>query len=79
MYYEQYLYVANQAVFNLSISLGAIFGVTLILLGFDIWTSLIILFTIALILLSLIGEMYLWSINLNAISLVNLIMVSEIR
>ena len=75
VFYEQYLYIEMQAILNLSICLATVFGVTLILLGLDIWTSLIILLTIALILLSMIGEMYLWDINLNALSLVNLIMV----
>ena len=74
VFYEQYLTVVKNTVFNLSISLAAIFGITVILLGFDIWTSVIIVWTIAMIIASMLGLMFFWSISLNALSLVNLVM-----
>ena len=77
VYYEQYLTVVHDAIINLSLSTGAIFVVTFILLGFDLWSSLIIVMTILMILASMLGMMYLWDITLNAVSLVNLVMVSS--
>ena len=76
VYYEQYLTVVHDAIINLSLSTGAIFVVTFILLGFDLWSSVIIVVTILMILVSMLGMMYLWDITLNAVSLVNLVMVS---
>jgi len=64
------------AMSGLGISLGAVFIVTFILLGFDLWSAVIILVTISMIIASMMGFMQLWDITLNAISLVNLIMVS---
>ncbi|XP_071955334.1 NPC intracellular cholesterol transporter 1-like [Antedon mediterranea] len=74
VYYEQYLTMVHDTWFNLSMSLLAIFIVTFLLLGFDVYSALIIVLTIALITLDLIGLMYVWSVDLNAISLVNLVM-----
>ena len=76
VYYEQYLTVVHDAIINLSLSTGAIFVVTFILLGFDLWSSIIIVLTILMILVSMLGMMYLWDVTLNAVSLVNLVMVS---
>ena len=50
--------------------------VTFLLLGFNISIALIVTFTVALIIVNLLGLMYIWDISLNAISLVNLVMVS---
>ena len=77
VYYEQYLTVVHDAIINLSLSTGAIFVVTFILLGFDLWSSVIIVLTILMILVSMLGMMYLWDITLNAVSLVNLVMVGS--
>jgi Niemann-Pick C1 protein len=52
----------------------AIFIVTVLLMGFDIYTATIISFTIAMITVNMFGAMYLFNIELNAISLVNLVM-----
>ncbi len=79
VYYEQYLTVANNAIFNLGLSMAAIFVVTLVLLGFDLWSSVVVVLTISMILVSMLGMMYLWDITLNAVSLVNLVMVSRLR
>jgi Niemann-Pick C1 protein len=60
---------------SLSISISAVFVVTFILLGLDIHSAVVVLITIIMILVDLFGLMYLWDITLNAVSLVNLVMV----
>jgi len=74
VFYEQYLTIARNTVSNLAVSLAAIFVITIFLLGFDVWTSLVVVWTIAMIIASMFGLMYFWSISLNAVSLVNLVM-----
>ncbi|XP_067952153.1 NPC intracellular cholesterol transporter 1-like [Watersipora subatra] len=74
VYYEQYLYVQKQTWQNLGICLAAVFVVTFLLLGLDLWSACIAVVTIALIVNSMFGLMYLWNISLNAVSLVNLVM-----
>ncbi|XP_075389176.1 NPC intracellular cholesterol transporter 1 isoform X1 [Tenrec ecaudatus] len=74
IFYEQYLTIIDDTIFNLGVSLGAIFLVTLVLLGCDLWSALIMCVTIAMILVNMFGVMWLWGISLNAVSLVNLVM-----
>lgn len=76
VFYEQYLTMIDDTIFNLSVSLGAIFLVTLVLLGCELWSAVIMCATIAMILVNMFGVMWLWGISLNAVSLVNLVMVS---
>lgn len=57
-------------------SLGAIFVVSFLLTGCDLIAALIILIMVALIVINMMGMMWLWNISLNAISLVNLVVVS---
>lgn len=76
VFYEQYLTIVDDTIFNLSVSLGAIFLVTLVLLGCELWATVIMCGTIAMILINMFGVMWLWGISLNAVSLVNLVMVS---
>ena len=54
---------------------AAIFVVTFLLLGFNLIIALIVTFTVAVIIVDLLGLMYIWNISLNAVSLVNLVMV----
>lgn len=54
---------------------GAIFLVTFVLLGFNLSIALIVTFTVSIIIVNLLGLMYVWNITLNAVSLVNLVMV----
>ena len=61
------------------LSVGAIFVVTTVLLGLDPWSAALIVVTIASILINLIGLMYWWSIDFNAISVVNLVMVGYLH
>ncbi|OWK01765.1 NPC1 [Cervus elaphus hippelaphus] len=74
VFYEQYLTMIDDTIFNLSVSLGAIFLVTLVLLGCELWSAVIMCATIAMILVNMFGVMWLWGISLNAVSLVNLVM-----
>ena len=50
---------------------------TFLLMGFQFRIAFIVTFTVAMIVTDIMGMMYLWSIPLNAVSLVNLVMVSE--
>ena len=75
VFYEQYLTIVHDTISNLSICIIAIFVVTAILLGFDLWSAAVVTVTIILILISMFGMMYFWSVSLNAVSLVNLVMV----
>ena len=54
---------------------AAIFVVTFLLLGFNLSIALIVTFTVSLIIVNLLGLMFVWNISLNAVSLVNLVMV----
>lgn len=74
VYYDQYVTIVHETEVSLGIVLGAVFVVTFILLAFDLFGALISTFTIAMITLDMMAMMYLWGIDLNAISLVNLIM-----
>jgi len=76
VFYEQYLTIWYDTSFILGVSGAAIFLVTFILLGCDLWTSAIVSVTIAMIVISMFALMFLWGITLNAVSLVNLVMVS---
>lgn len=76
VYYEQYLTIWKDSVFSLMISLAAIFIVSFILTGCDLIAAFIILFMVTLIVINMMGMMWLWNISLNAISLVNLVVVS---
>lgn len=75
VFYEQYLTIAYDTALNLGVSLAAIFVVTAVLLGFELWSALMVSITIAMILINMFGVMWLWNISLNAVSLVNLVMV----
>uniref|UniRef100_A0A8C8MG07 SSD domain-containing protein n=1 Tax=Oncorhynchus tshawytscha TaxID=74940 RepID=A0A8C8MG07_ONCTS len=74
VFYEQYLTIAYDTVFQLGVSLVAIFVVTTVLLGFELWSGVLVSITIAMILVNMFGVMWLWDISLNAVSLVNLVM-----
>lgn len=63
------------ACIQLALSLVAIFAVTTVLLGLDPWSAFIIDLTISCVLFNLIGLMYWWNIDFNAVSVVNLVMV----
>uniref|UniRef100_A0A8C6V3J7 Niemann-Pick disease, type C1 n=1 Tax=Neogobius melanostomus TaxID=47308 RepID=A0A8C6V3J7_9GOBI len=74
VFYEQYLTIIYDTALNLCLSLLAIFVVTTVLLGFELWSAVLVSCTIAMILVNMFGVMWLWDISLNAVSLVNLVM-----
>lgn len=76
VFYEQYLTMWPDTLKSLGISLAAIFVVTFLLMGMDFFCSLVVIITITMIIVNIGGLMYWWHITLNAISLVNLVMVS---
>ena len=75
VFYDQYLTIWRNLIINLSLSFAAVFAVTSILLGFDFHTSFLILLCVFMIIVDMFGIMYLWHIELNAVSVVNIVMV----
>lgn len=76
VFYEQYLSIWEDTILSLLLSFAAIFVVTLILTGLSWFASTIVLIFVCLIIINVAGCMYWWNISLNAVSLVNLVMVS---
>ncbi|ESN97392.1 hypothetical protein HELRODRAFT_102116 [Helobdella robusta] len=74
IFYEQYLTLKKNAIMNIATSILAVFIVTFILLGFDLFISIIVMITVSMTTISLFGLMYFWNIDLNALSLVNMVM-----
>lgn len=77
VFYEQYLTIVEDTIQNLSICIAAIFVVTFVLLGFDIISAFMVVLTITMIVIDILGFMALWDISINAVTLVNLVMVSQ--
>ena len=78
VFYEQYLTIVVDSVKNISFCLLAILLITFILLGFDLYSAAVVVITIVMIIVDIMGMMFLWNIDLNALSLVNLIMVNQL-
>ncbi|XP_050509749.1 NPC intracellular cholesterol transporter 1-like isoform X4 [Diabrotica virgifera virgifera] len=74
VFYEQYLTMWPDTLFSLGVSVAAIMVVTFLLMGLDIFSSIVVIITISMIIVNLGGLMYWWHITLNAVSLVNLVM-----
>jgi Niemann-Pick C1 protein len=60
---------------SMVISVGSVFLATFVFLGFDLHSAFVVLITIVMIMVNLLGVMWAWGIQLNAVSLVNLVMV----
>ncbi|KAF3628716.1 putative serine/threonine-protein kinase Cx32, chloroplastic-like [Capsicum annuum] len=73
MFFEQYLSIWRTALINLAIAIGAVFIVCLVITC-SFWTSAIILLVLTMIVLDLMGVMAILKIQLNAVSVVNLVM-----
>ena len=73
IFFEQYLYVVQNSVWLLGGALLGVFGVCCLFTA-SLWASGIILLVVGMILMDLLGVMYLWGIQLNAVSVVNLTM-----
>lgn len=74
VFYEQYLTMWPDTLKSMGISVLSIFIVTFLLMGFDLFSALVVVVTITMIVVNLGGLMYWWGISLNAVSLVNLVM-----
>ncbi|XP_077246845.1 uncharacterized protein LOC143886669 [Tasmannia lanceolata] len=73
IFFEQYLDIWRTALINISLGLGAVFIVCLIITC-SLWSSAIILLVLAMIVVDLMGVMAVLKIQLNAVSVVNLVM-----
>ncbi|KAK2392749.1 NPC intracellular cholesterol transporter [Trifolium repens] len=73
MFFEQYLNIWKTALVNLAIAIGAVFIVCLVITC-SLWSSAIILLVMTMIVIDLMGVMAILNIQLNAISVVNLVM-----
>lgn len=74
VFYEQYLTIWTETLISLGYSLCVIFVVTLIL-TFSLFSAITVLLTVCMIIINIGGLMYWWHIELNAVSLVNLVVV----
>ncbi|XP_053783243.1 NPC1-like intracellular cholesterol transporter 1 [Desmodus rotundus] len=73
VFYEQYLTVVPEGLFMLSLCLVPTFAVCCLLLGMDLRSGLLNLFSIIMVLVDTVGFMALWGISYNAVSLINLV------
>jgi len=73
VYYEQYLTMVDVSVFQLGICIIPTFAFVFILLGFNLQSGLITLVTILMILIDTAGFSSLWGVDLNPVSLINLV------
>nr|BDE77039.1 Niemann-Pick C1-like protein 1 [Xenotoca eiseni] len=73
VFYEQYLTIVKEGLFNISLCLLPTFVVCCLLLGMDLLSGLLNLLTIIMIVVDTVGVMTLWSIDFNAVALINLV------
>ncbi|KAL5845464.1 hypothetical protein ACOSQ3_011519 [Xanthoceras sorbifolium] len=73
MFFEQYLDIWRTALINLAIAIGAVFVVCLVITC-SFWSSAIILLVLTMIVVDIMGVMAILKIQLNAVSVVNLVM-----
>lgn len=72
VFFDQYAYIRGMTVQVLALGMAAVMGITTILLGS--WqTGATVTFVCALAVVNVMGVMGFWNVNLNAISLVNLV------
>ncbi|XP_070760304.1 NPC1-like intracellular cholesterol transporter 1 [Enoplosus armatus] len=73
VFYEQYLTIVPEGLFNISLCLLPTFVVCCLLLGLDLRSGLLNLITIIMIIVDTVGVMTLWNIDYNAVALINLV------
>ncbi|EGG21969.1 Niemann-Pick C type protein [Cavenderia fasciculata] len=73
VYFEQYLTIQSIAVMAIGLALAGVLVVCLILLANPV-ISLLVVLCVAMVSVDLLGVMYLWNVNLNAVSVVNVVM-----
>ena len=66
----------HETIVQMSMGLAAVSVITWVMLGLDVVATLNVVVSVASIALSVAAMMVLWDISLNAISLVNLVVVS---
>lgn len=72
IFFAQYTTIIRDSIALIGFALAAIFLVASFLLG-SLQTALVIVLTVVMILTDIVGIMALWGVNLNAVSLVNLV------
>lgn len=77
VFYEQYLTIWKVVLQHLALSLVIVALVVWIFTKFNKYSALILLVVITMITVDLLAFMYYWDISLNAVSLVNIVMVSK--
>lgn len=78
VFYEQYLNIIWETTTQMSMGLVGVSIITWVMLGLDIVATLNVVVGVSSIVLSVAAMMVLWDISLNAISLVNLVVVSRL-
>ncbi|KAJ3648324.1 hypothetical protein Zmor_020135 [Zophobas morio] len=73
-YFEQYLSIWTDALESLGLSLLVVFIMAFLISGLSLFSACTILVVVLMIIIDLMGLMYFWNVNFNAISLVNLVM-----
>ncbi|KAL0979152.1 hypothetical protein UPYG_G00181390 [Umbra pygmaea] len=73
VFYEQYLTIVYEGLFNISMCLLPTFVVCCLLLGMDLRSGALNLLTIIMITVDTVGVMTLWGIDYNAVALINLV------
>ncbi|XP_028312759.1 NPC1-like intracellular cholesterol transporter 1 [Gouania willdenowi] len=73
VFYEQYLTIVPEGLFNISMCLLPTFVVCCLLLGLDLRSGLLNLLSIVMITVDTVGVMTLWNIHYNAVALINLV------
>ncbi|XP_037337741.2 NPC1-like intracellular cholesterol transporter 1 [Pungitius pungitius] len=73
VFYEQYLTIVPEGLFNIGLCLLPTFVVCCLLLGLDLRSGLLNLTTIIMITVDTVGVMTLWGIHYNAVALINLV------
>lgn len=74
VFFEQYLTIWKDTITSLSLSLATVLVTSFLLSGLSFLPAIVMTFTVFMIIVHMMGLMWLWSISLNAISLVNLVM-----
>ncbi|CAH0726981.1 unnamed protein product, partial [Brenthis ino] len=73
VYFEQYLNMWPEVFISISYCLIGVLVINLLVTGFNVLTTFALMFTVMMIVVEMMGIMYLWSIPLNAVSSINLI------
>eukprot|EP00898_Chlorokybus_atmophyticus_P005812 jgi/Chlat1/6231/Chrsp44S05762 len=72
-FFEQYLTIGYDSAVNLATVIGAVFLVCAVF-TYSLWSASVIMFVITMVVVDMLGVMRLWGIELNAVSMVNLVM-----